>query len=1007
MSHPSLGAPGRRRSFAVLAAAGLLASGVATVSTATAGIAPVSVTPESVPPSVTKTKPNAAFADGTYTVLLRGAPAATYTGGVAGYARTAPMAGGQYRSDTAAAREYTARLERAQQALANQVGARPFYHYTTVVNGFAARLTAGQATALAKQPNVLGVVPDRMLQLDTADSPDFLGLTGRLGVWQRLGGTDGKRGAGSGVIVGIVDTGINSDHPSFARIPGDEVPQDWYGVCETGAGEDAGSFSCNNKLIGGRYFVDGFGADQIADYEPLSPEDVDGHGSHTGSTAAGNYGPEAVIDGVNYGTISGMAPAAKVAAYKVCWDSNDPNSEGGCAGTDSTAAIDAAVADGVNVINFSISGTLEDFLDPVELAFLNAADAGVFVAASAGNSGPFRRTVAHPSPWITTVAASTHTINEATVELRNGERFVGASVTQEGLPFTDTVLARDSAQADANQDEAQLCFPDTLSRAEVAGTIVVCDRGIIARVDKSREVQRAGGVGMILINPTPNSLNADAHFVPTVHLPDTAYEDVYNYVEQAPDPESRILADENAGSTTQVPEVAEFSSRGPSFAAGGDLLKPDISAPGVDVVAAVAPEGNFGRNYDFYSGTSMSSPHIAGLSALIMEAHPRWSPMMIKSAMMTTAYDHATTKGPFAQGAGFVKPREFLDPGLTYDSDYDDWVDFLAGQGVVFGNGEPVSDTKLRASNLNLASIAIGDLAGKERVRRTVRNVGGERATYKASVEGLEGIDVKVVPDTLTLKRQQRADYRVVFTREDAPFRQYAKGHLTWSDGQHEVRIPVVVKPLAIAAPEEIISEGNQDFATTVRAGFAGTLVTAVRGLVAGKVTEASAKNDAGGAFDPNDPNNHRQPFVVGEKSTLTRIQIEPDDFNDDLDLYLTTEDEAGETVIVAASATGAAAEQLTFRRLPAGEYTIHVQAWAVNGNEDTTTFEVETFKVKKVDKGNLEVTPKRTDVSVGERVRITGEVSGLDKDTPYLGYITYREAGEGPVGRTIVSVND
>ncbi len=505
-----------------------------------------------------------------------------------------------------------------------------------------------------------------------------------------------------------------------------------------------------------------------------------------------------MIDGVNYGTISGMAPAAKVAAYKVCWESE---TGGGCAGTDSTAAIDAAVADGVNVINFSISGILDDFLDPVELAFLNAAAAGVFVAASAGNNGSSPRTVAHPSPWITTVAASTHTINEATVKLRNGKRFVGASVAQEGVPFSDTVLARDSARRGADKAEARLCLANTLAPNEVKGTIVVCDRGVIARVDKSREVQRAGGVGMILVNPTPNSLNADAHFVPTVHLPHTAYKDVYRYVKKARDPRSRILADRNAGSKTKIPEVAEFSSRGPSIAAGGDLLKPDISAPGVDVVAAVAPEGNLGRDYDFYSGTSMSSPHIAGLSALIMEAHPRWSPMMIKSAMMTTAYDHATTKGPFAQGAGFVKPREFLDPGLTYDSDYDDWVDFLAGQGVVFGNGEPVSDTKLRASNLNLASIAIGDLAGKERVRRTVRNVGGEPATYKASVEGLEGIDVKVVPDTLTLKRRARADYRVVFTREDAPFRKYAKGHLTWSDGQHEVHTPIVVKPRRPSGP--------------------------------------------------------------------------------------------------------------------------------------------------------------------------------------------------------------
>jgi hypothetical protein len=508
---------------------------------------------------------------------------------------------------------------------------------------------------------------------------------------------------------------------------------------------------------------------------------------------------------------------------------------------------------------------------------------------------------------------------------------------------------------------------------------------------------------MILANTSASSLNADSHFVPTIHVQDGARDDIYAYVNNAANPRSRFLP-ESEGSTTRIPEVIDFSSRGPSFGAGGDLLKPDISAPGVDVIAAVAPEGNFGRNWDFYSGTSMSSPHIAGLGALIQDARPRWSPMEVKSAMMTTAREHASDTSVFAEGAGFVKPREFLDPGLVYDSEYEDWVDFLAGQGVVFGNGEPVSDTKLDASNLNLASIAIGDLAGRQVVRRTVRNVDDEIAVYRAEVSGLKGIDVRVVPDVMQIRAHHTEQYKVIFTRDDAAYGEYAQGALTWTDRQHEVRSPVAVRPVALAAEEEIVVEGNDDFRTTVKAGFNGVLVNRVRGLVPGKIIEGTATNDAGGAFDPDDPNNFRTNFSIKRGVIYPRIQIDPDDFNDDLDLYLTNR--AG-TELFAFSATGAADEQIDVPGLPAGDYKIHVQAWAVNGGADRTSFDVEVFKVRDENRGNLEVTPRRVPVRVGERVTLEGNITGLNPDLPYLGLIRYFEQGEGPVGQTVVSVQE
>ncbi len=248
----------------------------------------------------------------------------------------------------------------------------------------------------------------------------------------------------------------------------------------------------------------------------------------------------------------------------------------------------------------------------------------MFVAASSGNSGPEVSTTAHPSPWITTVAASTHKILESTVELGNGDRDIGASLT-DGLPQTPAVLAADGS----DPADAQLCTPGSLDPAAVADKIVVCDRGAFARVDKSFAVEQAGGIGMILINPPgQEGVNADNHFVPTVHLETSAYDPIYAYVGGNPDATAAILAGVAEGSDTQVPEVIAFSSRGPSLAGGGDVLKPDISAPGVDVLASVVPtDANYGRKYDFYSGTSMSSPHIAGLGLLLRDLHPGWTPM--------------------------------------------------------------------------------------------------------------------------------------------------------------------------------------------------------------------------------------------------------------------------------------------------------------------------------------------------------------------------------------------
>jgi hypothetical protein len=417
-----------------------------------------------------------------YLVRMLEAPVVAYEGGIAGIPATKPAKGQKINPNDPNVQRYATYLDDRHNTVLNAVGGRKVYDYRYSFNGFAAELTPAQVAKVAAQPGVLSVTQDEIRQLDTSSTPSFLGLDKAGGLWEQTGGI---KDAGEGVIIGVVDTGIWPENASFSdrdtngnlifrQIPG------WHGKCVPG--EEFNASHCNQKLIGAQFFVQGFGADRLLPEEFVSARDSDGHGSHTASTAGGNYGVDAVVDGSNLGKVSGMAPRARIATYKVCWNGD----AGGCTNSDSVAAIDQAVADGVDVINFSISGSQTSFLDPVEVAFLFAADAGVFVAASAGNSGPTASTVAHNSPWLTTVAASTHDrVYEATAALGNGKTYTGAGLGA-AVSSSPLVYAGDVGAAGADAGQVKLCYPGTLNSTKVTGKIVVCDRGVIARTDKSR-----------------------------------------------------------------------------------------------------------------------------------------------------------------------------------------------------------------------------------------------------------------------------------------------------------------------------------------------------------------------------------------------------------------------------------------------------------------------------------------------------------------------------------------
>lgn len=915
-----------------------------------------------------------------YIVQLAQAPVTAYTGGVAGLKATKPAKGQKIDPLSPDVVKYGDYLVSRHDAKLAAVGGRKAYSYRYVFNGFAAELTAEQVAQLQADREVVAVTKDTIAQRTTVTTPAFLGLPAPGGIWSQLSGNangnpitangPNSAGAGEGVVVGIIDSGIWPENPSFSDRDADgklvfqQLPK-WNGKCTPG--EKFAASDCNQKLIAAQYFTAGFGgAAEIKKqfpYEFISARAADGHGVHTASTAAGNYGVKASADGITLGTISGMAPRARIAVYKTCWGIAP---EGGCPNSDNVAAIDQAVADGVDVINYSISGTSTNFRDPVEIAFLFAADAGVFVAASAGNSGPTASTVAHPSPWITTVAASTHDrAYSGTVTLGNGATYVGASLTG---PVGPAPLVASTAVGLAGKpaDDVRLCFLNALDPAKVAGKIVVCDRGVNARVEKSQEVKRAGGVGMVLVNTAPSSVNADLHVVPTVHLDSPARAAVLAYAATTDATASLSQGVASVGTVT-APLMASFSSRGPLRAGNGDLLKPDITAPGVDVLAAYSPvEG--GRDFEFLSGTSMSSPHIAGLAALMKQKYPSWSPMAIKSALMTTAYQTTKTGNagqvfgtPFDFGAGHVDVNKAVNPGLVFDSSYADWLGFLCGTQLPTSFCTSAGVPVIEPSGFNAPSVAFGALAGTKTVTRKLTNVSGARATFTAATSGLAGSTITVSPASFTLNAGATQTVSITVNNVSAPLNTYRSGAIVWtSDKGHTARIPVVSRPVALAAPTAVAGSGGA-ISYGITFGYSGAFTADVRGLVAPAVTAGSVAQDPDQTFDPADPTGTRSfDVTIPAGSTYARFSLFDSDVaaGSDLDLYVYQ----GST-LVGSSASGTSAEEVnfTFATPTAAPITlkVYVHGWGVPAG--TTAFKLHQWSLGTAAAGNLAISAPGT----------------------------------------------
>ncbi|MGW8482253.1 S8 family peptidase [Microbacterium sp. NPDC055903] len=967
---------------------------------------------------------------GHYIVVMKGDPVATYAGDISGLRSTEPAEGEQLDASSQESKDYIAHLKKKQDKLAQSTGVAPDNTYQVTLNGFSADLTGEQVDALRASKDVLDVFPDEIRHPDAVTSTEFLGLgddrKGKGGVWRDVGGV---KDAGEGIVVGVIDTGIAPEHPSFAgdalKAPKkknkDAYTDGEYVYFDKSDGatfksaiveaQDWDASAYSTKLIGGQYFSAGAEANGFDfQYDYLSPRDGDGHGSHTASTAAGDFKVDASVEGVDFGTVSGVAPAAKVAMYKACFVGPDPlvTTDDICALSDLVAAIDQAVADGVDVINYSIGGgSAQSILEPDDIAFLNAAAAGVFVSVSAGNDGPDPVTADHASPWYTTVAASTIPTWEGTVEF-DGFAEAGASVS---VPFGEEVTGPSVFAGDAALAEgANLCLPGTLDPAKAEGRIVVCERGENARAEKSEVVKDAGGIGMVLVNVPggSDSLDNDFHAVPTVHLAAAHHDAVLSYVQGGTDRPITLIGDNVTDEVTPTPQIAGFSSRGPMNADGSDVIKPDIAAPGVAILAAGHNAKGEEPTFEILSGTSMASPHIAGLAALYLGEKPKASPAEIKSAMMTTAYDTVLADGsantdPFEQGAGQVDAERYFDPGLLYLNTTGDWLSYIEGTGrVAFDGVEPID-----GSDLNIPSIAIGTFATEQTVTRTV--TAAKAGTYKASVS-IPGVDVTVSPSTLKLKKGQSASFTVTFDNASAPVEEWATGSLTWTGSEKKhpttVRIPLAVFPVTADAPAEVSATGA-DGSTTVDIlpGLDGDLPLNLAGLSAFTVLADPDNPVEGHSGDENSGDENKDVawiVDVPEGTQLSRFDLDSsDDTGSDLDLtvYRVVSPDDLRYYQRWQSATASADEQVTVQTPVAGTYLVVANVYSTSA---PMTWDMTYANVQPEGEGAFTATPNPLSVTSGVDTSYELSWSGLEAGTRYLGVVQYDDSDV----RTIVTVD-
>lgn len=650
---------------------------------------------------------------------------------------------------TSSGRRDAADLLARQDAVLGAIGVgEPTYRWTTALNGFAARLTDAQLAALDRQPGVAAVEADTVRPLAGRTTAAAIGTSAA----PRLRG-------GAGVVVGVVDSGLAPESPAFAAVPGlGAAPTDFAGACQAGVGwtDD----DCTRKIVGARWFVEGFGADRVRSSESLSPRDVLGHGTQVSSVAAGNAGVSVRVEGRDAGQFGGVAPQARIATYKACWGAPDPAGDG-CSTADVVSAVDAAVGDGVDVLTLALAGG--EGVDVLQRALLGAAEADVVVVGASGNSGADAY-AAHPAPWVTTVGSAVGRMARGRVALPDGRSWTGGG--RPGAVAGRAVLARRAATPGATRRAAAQCRPGALDPRAVADRVVVCERGGIGRIDKSDEVDRAGGRAMVLVNRRPGAVSADLHAVPTVHLPAAAGRALTRWVTDHPRGRLRLSGVDASPGT---PRTARWSASGDPRAA---TVKPDAVADG-DAVLGALPDAT-GRGWGVFSGSSAAAAHAAGLAALVVADHRDFSAAAVRS-LVTTSARPVRGSTVLEQGAGAL-PRQASRAHLVLDVDPAAWRRALRSHTL----------GRLNTSSVLLAS-------EQRRAVRTVTNVGTRAEYFSVTAQGFTSHRVRVQPLAVRLAPGESADFVLTVSGPSAPAA-LDDGYLVWLGARGGVtRVPVAL----------------------------------------------------------------------------------------------------------------------------------------------------------------------------------------------------------------------
>ncbi|KAL6874046.1 hypothetical protein ACP4OV_014128 [Aristida adscensionis] len=683
------------------------------------------------------------------------------------------------------------------------------YTYSSVFQGFAAKLNKEQATKLAEMPGVVSVFPNTKRLLHTTHSWDFMGLTANAEAEVPELSTKNQEN----VIIGFIDTGIWPESPSFSDHGMPPVPKRWRGQCQRGEANSSSNFTCNRKIIGGRYYLNGFQTEEGGSgaVKYISPRDSSGHGSHTASTAAGRFVRNMNYGGLGTGGGRGGAPMARIAAYKACWDS-------GCYDVDILAAFEDAISDGVDIISVSLGPDYPQggyFSDAISIGSFHATSNGILVVSSAGNAG-IQGSATNLAPWMLTAAAGTTDRSFASyIRLENGTIFKGESLSTYHMNTSfRTISASDANAGYFTPYQSSFCLDSSLNRTKAKGKILICrhtESSTESRASKSMIVKQAGGAGMILIDET--GYHVANHFA----LPGTAVgkatgDRILSYIKSTRNASTMILPAKTILGSQNAPQVAAFSSRGPNSLTP-EILKPDVAAPGLNILAAWSPTKK-NMHFNILSGTSMACPHVTGIAALVKSVYPSWSPSAIKSAIMTTATvldnkrktittdPDGTIATPFDFGSGFMVPIKALNPGIIFDAQPGDYKSFLCAIGyddhslhqITGDNSTCTHRAFSSATALNYPSITIPSLKKCYSVTRTMTNVGNPGSTYRAKVSAPRGINVTVTPEVLNFESYGTQKTFTVSFQVHVPPRGYVFGSLSWHGKNAHLMMPLVVQ---------------------------------------------------------------------------------------------------------------------------------------------------------------------------------------------------------------------